>query len=79
MTAPHPFTEEAWEQIKAHSPSGAYMEARIRYMQSGSSRDLAAMAGCVSDTVPDLTTIGRDWEPPPEFAGRPHWTKADPL
>lgn len=40
-----------------------YRQARTRYMDSGTITDKDAMLACVTLTVPDLDTIGRDWEP----------------
>jgi hypothetical protein len=44
-----------------------YSDARSRYMTASGDDEaaeaLAAMVGCVTMTVPDLDTIGADWEP----------------
>jgi hypothetical protein len=40
-----------------------YAEARTRYMDTGTITDKEAMLACVTMTVPDLDTLGRDWGP----------------
>lgn len=52
----------------------SYINARKRYMDTGTIADKEAMLACVTLTVPDLDTIGRDWEPAaPETPARtPH-------
>ena len=43
-----------------------YTTARERYMRTGTSADKEVMLGFVTETEPDLDTLGRDWEPVPE-------------
>jgi hypothetical protein len=40
-----------------------YKRARAKYMDTGTITDKEAMLACVTMTVPDLDTIGTDWEP----------------
>jgi hypothetical protein len=54
--------------VSISDPSGAarpltYKQARTKYMDTGTITDKEAMVDCVTLTVPDLDTIGADWEP----------------
>jgi hypothetical protein len=44
-------------------PPLTYKQARTKYMDTGTITDKEAMVDCVTMTVPDLDTIGADWEP----------------
>lgn len=44
-------------------PPLTYEQTRRRYMDSGTIADKEAMVACVTETVPDLERLGRDWEP----------------
>jgi hypothetical protein len=65
------YVQESSEPIAFASitdPPGAsrpltYKQARTRYMDTGSITDKERMLACVTMTVPDLDTIGADWEP----------------
>jgi hypothetical protein len=41
-----------------------YKQARAKYMDTGTITDKERMLACVTMNVPDLDTIGADWEPP---------------
>jgi len=52
----------------ARTPKQLYEDARTRYMNTGTITDKDAMLDRVTLTVPDLDTIGADWEPASQVA-----------